>query len=180
MHRLVLSSAVAVALAVTGGAAAKSWPSVEFRPAAAKPGDLLSVRVSLTPQHYVAPPRPGGPRIEIVLVPARLAASVTSVDEPGVVRAAVIRTDINWRGAATFRLPELPAGRYVGAYRIAGAFYAPRAHAPLDNHGFSLRVLRSESERSVFEPLAIAASLALVTVLLVRRGRVPLPLSSRR
>lgn len=166
----MLLAVIGTAGVVSSDSAGKRWPTLEFRPSAAEPGEVVTARVELTPTHYVAPPRPGGPLIEIFLVPARLAKSVNSPDEPGVIRAVVIRADINWRGTASFRVPDVPAGRYVGAYRIAEAFHPPRSAGPLDVDAFDLSV--GPGARSGPDTLGIAvgvAGAALAAAVLARR-----------
>jgi hypothetical protein len=176
---LFLLAVTTAAVVGTSGAAGKRSPSLEFRPSVAEPGDIVTARVSLTPGGYVAPPRPGGPRVEVVLVPARLARIVSSADEDGVVHVATIQADVNWRGTTTFRVPDLPAGRYVGAYSIAGSFYAPRSVRPLDLQGFNLRVAAGPETgpTRLLGILGASAVAAVMSVLLVRRrmSRVGLP-----
>ena len=171
MRFVVLPLVVAGALAVAGFADAKSWPTLEFGRAKAQPGDRVAVRISLTPGNYVTPPRPGGPRVEIVLVPARLARTVNSVSDPGVVRVAVVHADLNWRGRAVFRVPDLAAGRYVGAYRIAGVFYAPRTGTPLDVSDLKLVVAGGGRQWSWPRIAAGLLCGAVLTGLASRRGR---------
>ena len=167
---IALLAVIAAAGVFTIGSAGKRWPSLEFQPPAAEPGELVTARVDLTPAHYVAPPRPGGPRIEIFLVPIRLARTVNSPDEPGVVHAVSIRADANWRGVASFRVPDVPAGRYAGAYRISETFHSPRSTRPLDLQGFELRIHPgAKSATDSFGVVVAVAGAALAAAVLARR-----------
>lgn len=166
---VVFLAVIGMAGVVTSESAGKRWPTLEFRPSAAEPGEVVIARVDLTPAHYVAPPKPG-PRIEIFLVPARIARTVNSPEDHGVRRAVVIRADVNWRGVASFRVPDLPAGRYAGAYRIGETFHPPRSARPLDLHAFELRIRPGAS--SAADTLGIAAGVAgaaLAAAALARR-----------
>jgi hypothetical protein len=71
-------------------------------------------------------------------------------------------------------LPDVPAGRYVGAYSIAGTSYAPRSVRPLDLKRFTLRVsARSETDSILLlGMLGAFVGIAVTSVLLVR-GRMP-------
>lgn len=105
----------ALALTLPPVAAAKSWhyPLVFSREAAAS-GDTVRVRTAWTHRRYTAPPEPGGPAIEVYLLPNELAGKVTR-DDPRLVHVGRIQADSGYRGVVEFAVPDVPPGDYTTA-----------------------------------------------------------------
>lgn len=114
MARMALALAVIAAVAAPP-AAAKSWyyPLVFDKPVAT-PGDTVSIRTAYTPWRYTAPPIPGGPDIDVYLLPVRLAGKVAREDAR-LVHVGQIHSDVRYRGVVEFKLPEIGPGEYTTA-----------------------------------------------------------------
>jgi hypothetical protein len=114
MGRSLLALAL-LAAALVPNAAAKSWyyPLV-FDKAVATPGEAISIRTAYTPRRYIAPPTPGGPAIDVFLVPAEIAGTVTRGDRR-LLFVGRIQADVGYHGVVRFKLPDVAAGDYATA-----------------------------------------------------------------
>lgn len=116
---LVLASAVVAAvMAVTAQAALFFL----FKPTAAKPGDLVTVRLGGTPANLTLAQRekPFQKPIRVYLVPNRVVGDVSSRFDPRLHFIGRIVPDRNSRGLLAFRVPPLDTNDYVVAYWCPG------------------------------------------------------------
>jgi hypothetical protein len=181
-----------VAVAAAGAATAASAEGATFflfNKQQAAPGELITIRSGGTPRNFDPSrrQRPFQPSVHLYLVAEKDAAAIRTRFDPRLIRVGTIVLGRDGRGLLTFRLPKLPAGRYLIASwcpRCMPSIGKPRLFilrpsddiVPRYRDEIVLQVTDTGSSRNVVLGIGVIATIAVMVGFALWRGlrrRIP-------